>query len=145
MVKVCGMRPHSGQIYMAVYAGPKSFLKADSAIYREILPVEGDTVTFRITELAEGEYAFSVFHDLNGNRNLDVNSLGIPVEAFGFSNNPRSFFGPPTFEQAKVHLAGNTVIIIELMSLFPGENAVEEEKTMTKKERRKEKRKQRRK
>ncbi|MFC1645760.1 DUF2141 domain-containing protein [Candidatus Omnitrophota bacterium] len=51
--------------------------------------------------LPYGEYAIKVFHDKNDNKKLDTNFLGIPNEAFGFSNNARGTFGPPAFEKAK--------------------------------------------
>lgn len=144
VVRICGVKPNQGQVYLAVYASHQAFMKPDSAVYREILPATGDTVSFAITTLPEGDYALSVFHDLNSNRNLDVNALGIPVEAFGFSNNPRSFFGPPTFEQARVSLGEGAVVTIDLMSLLSKEEPAPEQKKMTKKEIRREKRKQRR-
>ena len=33
--------------------------------------------------LPEGEYAISLFHDENENKELDTNFIGIPKEAFG--------------------------------------------------------------
>jgi len=52
-----------------------------------------------IENLMPGKYAFKFFHDENMNEKLDVNWLGIPKEGFGFSNNPRMTFGPPSFDK----------------------------------------------
>ncbi len=65
--------------------------------------------------LSDGEYAISVFHDLNGNQELDKNWMGIPTEPYGFSNNARGKFGPPTYNQCKVKIIdGTTRLTIKL-------------------------------
>lgn len=73
--------------------GPeKSFLQGSLPATKAL---EGVTL-----KLPDGIYAVSVIHDENDNGKLDTNILGIPKEGFGFSNNPRIFFGPPSFEKA---------------------------------------------
>jgi uncharacterized protein (DUF2141 family) len=62
---------------------------------------EGGPVTIEM-RLPPGTYAVSLFHDLNGNRRLDTNFLGIPSEASGSSNNPSARWGPPKFRDALV-------------------------------------------
>ncbi len=49
--------------------------------------------------LKPGKYAFRYFHDENGNGKLDTNTFGIPKEGYGFSNNAKGTFGPPSFEK----------------------------------------------
>ncbi|NOX33623.1 MAG: DUF2141 domain-containing protein [Deltaproteobacteria bacterium] len=50
--------------------------------------------------LPYGEYALKVFHDENGNNELDTRIFGIPTERYGFSNNARGTLGPPEYEEA---------------------------------------------
>ena len=69
---------------------------------------------FILKDLEDGEYALSVIHDENDNDKLDTNFLGIPQEGVGFSNNPRLFFGAPSFDKCKFSLKGNKQIKIEL-------------------------------
>ena len=47
-----------------------------------------------------GSYSIKAFHDENGNSRLDKDFLGMPTERYGFSNNARGRFGPPTFASA---------------------------------------------
>jgi uncharacterized protein (DUF2141 family) len=47
-----------------------------------------------------GKYSIKAFHDENENSKLDTNFAGMPVELYGFSNNARGRFGPPSFERA---------------------------------------------
>jgi uncharacterized protein (DUF2141 family) len=63
--------------------------------------------------LPSGDYALSVFHDVNGNGELDTNQVGMPIEPYGFSNDAAGNYGPPSFEQSRVHLpeAGSLVTI----------------------------------
>ena len=72
-------------------AGP---VRADGA------PPTGDTATFVFKDLAPGAYAVLVTHDENGNGKLDSNMIGMPVEAYGFSNNP-NVMRKPTWDEAR--------------------------------------------
>ena len=51
-----------------------------------------------------GSYSIKAFHDENGNSRLDKDFLGMPTERYGFSNNARGRFGPPTFASAAFRL-----------------------------------------
>jgi uncharacterized protein (DUF2141 family) len=119
-------------------------MKMDSAYRREMQPASADSVVFSLEGLPEGDYAISVFHDANGNTVLDAGELGIPKESFGFSNNPRSFFGPPGFAQAVIHISPGDIFTIDLVNIGRQEVTETGQEKMTKKELRKEKRKQRR-
>lgn len=57
-----------------------------------------------ITDLNPGKYSFKYFHDLNCNKELDTNWLGIPKEALGISNNLGITFGPPSLEKTLFEL-----------------------------------------
>ena len=50
--------------------------------------------------LPAGTYAVQVMHDANGNDKLDTNFMGIPVEGYGFSNNPTGL-RKATFDEAR--------------------------------------------
>jgi uncharacterized protein (DUF2141 family) len=53
-----------------------------------------------VDDIPYGTYAVRVHHDANGNGKMDANVLGIPQEAFGFSNNANGTLGPLAFEEA---------------------------------------------
>ncbi len=52
-------------------------------------------------DLPFGDYAVKVFHDENGNGQLDLNPMGVPLERFGFSNNARLMIGQPDYDAAR--------------------------------------------
>ena len=56
------------------------------------------------TNLVYGWYGISIYHDENSNGTMDKNAMGIPKEAYGFSNNARGFFGKPDYEDVKFEL-----------------------------------------
>ncbi len=61
-----------------------------------------------IENLKSGKYAFKYFHDENKNKKLDSNWMGIPNEGFGFSNNAKESFGPPSFKKMIFELKQTT-------------------------------------
>lgn len=73
--------------------------------------------TLEIKDLRPGTYALSVIHDENENDKLDTNFIGIPKEAFGFSNNPKIYFGPPSFEKASFELNKDSTITIKMKKM----------------------------
>jgi uncharacterized protein (DUF2141 family) len=67
-----------------------------------------------IANLPPGTYAVSLFHDLDGDAEMDTNFVGFPKEPFGFSA-PMGSFGPPGFDEAAIEFSGeNTRVEIEL-------------------------------
>ena len=70
-------------------------VNSDAAWKNEAKPVEmrkvaagQGEVKLQFKDLPPGNYAVQVMHDENENGQLDTNFLGIPVEGYGFSNNP---------------------------------------------------------
>jgi len=60
---------------------------------------EGKSSVF-FKNIPKGEYAIICYHDKNSNDKMDFQPNGMPLEAFGASNNTMAF-APPTFEGAK--------------------------------------------
>lgn len=55
-----------------------------------------------------GEYAITCFHDKNNNGKMDFQSNGMPLEAYGASNNVMNF-GPPQYNDAKFTITDKDV------------------------------------
>jgi len=60
--------------------------------------------------LKAGKYAFKYFHDENENKEIDTYWIGAPKEGYGFSNNARGMFGPPSFEKTVFYLNENKTL-----------------------------------
>ncbi len=99
ILTVEGIKKHEGDIIVALFINKHSFLKEDFKSW--YFPVNGlATMEIKLDDIPYGKYAISIIHDKNSNKKLDTNFLGIPSESYGFSNNPFSKFGPPSFEKA---------------------------------------------
>lgn len=111
----------AGEIHVAVYDNAEAFEAdrgekggaAPGIVDGTIVMVEAGTSTFEY-ELPAGQYAVGIFHDVNLNNKMDNNFLGLPKEQYGFSNNARALFGPPSFEDAAFELTGVTKQSIDL-------------------------------
>ena len=92
-----------GSILLALYNSEDSYMKEPYKSADIIVEENKTTIVFK--NLAKGEYAFSFFHDLNENKKMDTNFLGIPKEPYQFSNGEKGRLGPPKFEKSKFNLS----------------------------------------
>jgi uncharacterized protein (DUF2141 family) len=108
-VHVTGARNSKGKIRAALFQDSKGFPNDPSrAVQTQAADIDPQTLSAQIafTDLREGVYAVSVFHDENMNQKLDKNFVGIPKEGYGASNNPKKKMGPPSFEETRFQLSG---------------------------------------
>ncbi len=101
-------------VRVALYASASDFStdtdEAKKALRAKVVKAEGDTVTVTLTDLPSGQYAIAAFVDGNGNKKLDSNFLGIPVEPYGFSRDARNRFKKPGFEEAAFEVGDEKVL-----------------------------------
>ena len=83
-------------------------------IQGHMVKVEAETVTIVFENIPSGEYAVSLYHDENGNGKLDTGLFGIPTEKYGFSNNAKGQYGPPSYEDCKFKVDGDLKINIQV-------------------------------
>lgn len=101
VVRVTGITSYSGTMNIALSHGADSYGKSWHQAVRALkAPVKSGQVLARFTGLAPGYYAVKCYHDVNSNGKLDKNLVGIPAEPFGFSNNHKARFGPPSWEKS---------------------------------------------
>ncbi len=92
-----------GKIFIAIFDNDEDFMRR--AINSKIVKPKQKGQMKVIFELAEPtEAAISIYHDADNNEKLNRNFIGLPSEPYGFTNNPRLTFGPPSFKGAKVYL-----------------------------------------
>jgi uncharacterized protein (DUF2141 family) len=101
-VEVQGLNEIKGEVMVAVFNQKGQWLK--QAQFSKKVSANNVSLSVQFDNLPEGEYAVSVFHDLNSNGRLDSNAIGMPTEPYGFSNNAAGNFGPPSFDAAKIKL-----------------------------------------
>ena len=113
-VSISGASSDAGSIRILVFSKPSGFPDQVKQAVRSIsLPSKSGKASFKLTDLPAGTYAIGVIHDQDNNGKLSTNAVGYPTEKFGFSNNPKVYFGPPSFEKAAFVL-GKTPISLEI-------------------------------
>lgn len=113
-VKVDDIRSDKGKLMLAVYDSADGWEGKAKAVAAEAQIVSGDSATFHFADLAAGTYAIEVMHDENGNGKLDTNQVGMPIEGYGFSNDPK-VMRKATFDEAAFTLdASGTSIKLHL-------------------------------
>jgi uncharacterized protein (DUF2141 family) len=100
-VQIQGASSDKGMIRVLLFSGGKGFPdQVGQAAKSFSLSPKNQQVAFTINDLAPGTYALAVIHDQDGNGKLSSNLVGYPIEKFGFSNNPKVYFSPPSFDKA---------------------------------------------
>lgn len=113
-VRITGLHSGKGQVKIALFNTPESWL-GDHPKVSGTVDVDGQAVSWKVNDLPHGDYGIAVFHDENKNGKMDKNFLGIPQEAYGFSNNQRVVLGPPKWDKSKFAVKGlSTEISIEV-------------------------------
>jgi uncharacterized protein (DUF2141 family) len=115
---VAGLRSAKGLVQACLTAAPAHFPDCAKDPAARRLTVPAGTTVLRFADLPPGTYAIALFHDENGNGRLDTR-FGVPTEGFGFSNNPRILFGPPSFATARFAVGGTPVAVtVRIRYLF---------------------------
>ncbi|WP_417370914.1 DUF2141 domain-containing protein [Gelidibacter japonicus] len=113
-INVQNIKSLKGEIIIGVFNMDKDFLKEGVAIKNYTIAIDEATETIVINDLPKGEYAVSLYHDENSDNECNRNFLGIPKEAYGFSNNVKPKFSAPSYKDCKFLLLDNKVLDIVL-------------------------------
>ncbi|RNC80231.1 MAG: DUF2141 domain-containing protein [Winogradskyella sp.] len=89
---------NEGVVALALHK-ESTFMKA-APIMAKTSKIEGNKVVITFEDVTAGEYAILGNHDANENGRMDFRENGMPIEAYGASNNVMNF-GPPQFSDAK--------------------------------------------
>ena len=113
-LSITGANSDAGSIRVLIFSEPSGFPDQVSNSVRNMstAPKSGKA-SFKLTDLPVGTYAIGVIHDEDNNGKLSTNAVGYPIEKFGFSNNPKVYFGPPSFEKAAFVL-GKSPVSVEI-------------------------------
>ena len=107
-VSVVNVSSDEGTVGFALY-NEATFMKA-APINAAGAAIENGVSTVVFENIPAGAYAIICYHDVNGNNRLDFDSNGMPLEAYGTSNNALSF-GPPQFDNSKFEVASEPVTL----------------------------------
>jgi uncharacterized protein (DUF2141 family) len=116
-VVVTGLKTTTGTIRACVFTSATAFPSCEKGVgtIKADAPANAPTVKFDIPGVPVGvPVAVSLFADVNNNKQMDRNFMGIPKEPIGVSNNATESFGAPKFDKAKFTTSANQTITIAL-------------------------------
>jgi uncharacterized protein (DUF2141 family) len=114
-VKVYGIQNTNGQIELSIYNDPKVFPEVGKTYKMVRIDPKGSEVIYEFKDLPAGEYAIATYHDENDDKECNTNLLGVPTEAYAFSNDFRPFLSAPEFSDCSFKVNQNTDISIEMV------------------------------
>jgi len=97
-VDVGNVTSDKGSVVVTVYGSEKDFLGDGLATLKQ--PATPGRMTFLFAGLRPGDYTASVYHDKNGDDEMNTGLFGIPLEPYGFSNDARPKLAPPLYRDA---------------------------------------------
>lgn len=107
-VNVENVRAGQGLIAVTLYADDSSrFLARRGSLYVGRVPARTPSTRVCIHLPTTGTYALAVYHDADANRSFNRNGIGMPAEGYGFSNNPGTLFGLPSFRSVRLAVPRN--------------------------------------
>ncbi len=111
-VEIAGVEARTGYIRAALYSDGGW---EQRPVHTVTVAVGEGAPVLELQAPGEGRYAIRLFHDVDGDGELDSNLMGFPTEPYGTSNDAPPRFGPPAFDDAVFELgAGGAAQIITL-------------------------------
>lgn len=107
-IEVEGIQKTQGAIMLGLF--DEATYNGDGAVRGASITVDADTVSTTFEGLAPGEYAVRLYHDVNGDGEMNTNPFGMPTEPYAFSNNAKGRFGPASWEDSKFTLSATSDI-----------------------------------
>lgn len=99
-VDVTGGIEGTGQVLATLFRGEENWMKSPTAERTATIGASGSAhVDFG--DHPPGDYGISIVYDEDMDGELDLNLIGIPSEAFGFSNNASALIGVPGWEKVR--------------------------------------------
>jgi uncharacterized protein (DUF2141 family) len=109
-VNLHGVRAQGGLVKVAVVNSQEAWDGKAAPVQFDGAPPHGEDASFTFKDLKPGTYAVLITHDENGNGKLDTNVMGMPLEGYGFSNNPQ-VMRKPTWDEARFDIGKDDVAI----------------------------------
>ena len=102
-----------GVMMIALYNSADNYKSDKNVFSGQKIAVTKDTLVVNFGDVPAGDYAIKLYQDENENGVIDKNTIGMPTEGYGFSNNGGTM-GQPSFDEAKFSVTDKTVMTIHL-------------------------------
>lgn len=113
-VKVTNVKTATGKMEIGLYDEGENFPKNGYALQYVKIPVNSVNFEYTFKNIPLTTYGIVLYHDANGDGELNKNLIGWPLESYGFSNNIRPISVPP-FKKVAFDFNKSKTIVIELI------------------------------
>ena len=108
-----GFESNKGKANIGLFNEEETFLR--EANWKRFSEINNYKATATFTDIPDGIYAVSVYHDENDNERLDLIMGMIPKEDTGTSNNPKVTMGPPKWEESIFEAKEGQVVNLKII------------------------------
>lgn len=112
-VEMSGFESNNGKASIGLFNEEETFLR--EANWKRFSEINNYKATATFTDIPDGIYAVSVYHDENDNEKLDLIMGMIPKEDTGTSNNPKVTMGPPKWEESIFEAKEGQVVNLKII------------------------------
>jgi uncharacterized protein (DUF2141 family) len=107
---------NQGQLIVGLFGKTSRVdFKLPKAIQHKIVTVKSSKTSVTFDNVPHGEYAVCAIHDVDSNKKLNQNFIGVPIEDIGTTNNVKGGpMGGPKWDVAKVTLQGKKLVVTPL-------------------------------
>lgn len=113
-IVIKGFEQAQGLVQLGLFDKEDDFLEIGSEFKVATVAVDSNTVIVIFKNLPIGEYAISLYHDLDSNYEINKNFIGFPLEPYGISNDAWHRFSAPKWKEASFKVEVNKTIVIHL-------------------------------
>lgn len=101
-----GMKSSDGLLAITVYEDKhRKFLAKGGAIWVGRFQAKAGSTRGCVFLPKTGVYVIALYHDEDGDEKFDRTGLGLPAEGYGFSNNPSTLAGLPSFRSVRLKIS----------------------------------------
>lgn len=105
-VEVAGLKNSNGYLTLTLYDdNSRKFLASGGSRDVVRVPAKAGMARTCLKLPGNGVWVIAIYHDEDKSRKINRSGLGIPTEGFGFSNNPSTVAGLPTFRSVRLKVS----------------------------------------
>lgn len=112
IVEVDGLKSQNGRVCASLFASSQGFPSEDERVLkRQCILASQNPLQITFDNLKVGSYAVVMMHDENNDDEFNRDVVGLPLEGFGFSQNPEVVTSAPKFGESAVFVVGGSTAI----------------------------------
>ena len=118
-IVLTGFENNNGLVWISVVNSEQGYVDEHKAFCGIRSKIANKRVEVVLKGIPYGEYGIRTYHDDDGSGSLNKNFLGIPKDAYGFSNNARDLTGTPSYDKVRFKLNASAVTVNITVKKYP--------------------------